>query len=118
MILPLLFYQRYGIEPLLQPLSGEQLHYGTVNVEDCAHLDISAESFWCRDRRLAYFDIKVLKTIMMIGFGKWRGNFSPLVFSSSNGMGLTATVVYKRIATLISEKRGHPYCHVLYWIRC
>ena len=43
-----------------------------------------------------------------------RGTFSPLVFSSSSGMGPTATVVYKRIATMISEKRGHPYCHVLY----
>ena len=47
-----------------------------------------------------------------------RGTFSPLVFSSSGGMGPSATVVYKRIATLISEKRGHPYSHVLHWLRC
>ena len=47
-----------------------------------------------------------------------RGTFSPLIFSCSGGMGPTATIVFKRIATLISEKRGHPYCHVLYWIRC
>ena len=46
-----------------------------------------------------------------------RGTFSPLVFSSSSGMGPLATVVYKRITTLIFEKRGHPYCHVLYWLR-
>ena len=47
-----------------------------------------------------------------------RGTFSPLVFSSSGGMGLSATVVYKRIATLISEKKGHPYSHVLHWLTC
>ena len=32
-------------------------------------------------------------------------------------MGPTARVVYKRIATLISEKRGHSYSQVLHWIR-
>ena len=46
-------------EPNLQPLSGEQFHYRSANVEDGACLDVSAESFWGRDRRLAYFDIKV-----------------------------------------------------------
>ena len=50
-----------GIEPTLQPLSGEhgQFHYRSANVEDGAHLDVSDESFWGQDRRLAYFDIKV-----------------------------------------------------------
>jgi len=32
-------------EPSFQPLSGEQFHYRTANVEDDAHLDVSAESF-------------------------------------------------------------------------
>ena len=145
MILPLLFYQRshnVGIEPLLQPLSGEQFHYGTGNVEDCARLDVSTESFWDRDRRLAHFDIKVFSpfapTYASSSLAQCyhraeldkrrkyderiqevkRGSFSPLVFSSSGGMSPTVTVVYKHIATLISEKRGHPYRHVLYWIRC
>ena len=47
-----------------------------------------------------------------------RGTFSPLVFSCSGGIGPAATVVYKRLATLISEKRGHPYSQTLFWIRC
>jgi len=47
-----------------------------------------------------------------------RGTFSLLIFSCSGGMGPAATVVFKRIATLISEKRGHPYSQVLYWIQC
>ena len=36
----------------------------------------------------------------------------------SGGMGPTATIVYKQTATIISEKRCHPYCHMLYWLRC
>ena len=131
-----------SVEPTLQPLSGEQFQYRSANVEDGARLDVSAESFWGRDRRLAYFDIKVFNPLAstyasspLAQCYRWaeldkkrryderireveRGTFSPLVFSSSGGMGPAATVVYKRIATLISEKRGHPYSHVLYWLRC
>ena len=33
-------------------------------------------------------------------------------------MGPIATVVYKRIATLIAEKRDQPYSRTLFWIRC
>ena len=130
------------VEPTLQPLSGEQFRYRSANVEDGARLDVSAESFWGRDRRLAYFDIKVFNPLASTYASSplaqcyrraeldkkrryderirevERGTFSPLVFSSSGGMGPAATVVYKRIATLISEKRGHPYSHVLYWLRC
>ena len=39
-----------------------------------------------------------------------RGTFSPLIFSSSGGMGPTTRVVYK-------QKRDHPYSQVLHWIR-
>ena len=54
-----------SIEPILQPLSGERFYYRSVNVEDGARLDVSAdhESFWGRDRRLAYFDIKVFNPL-------------------------------------------------------
>ena len=41
----------------------------------------------------------IRKENMMNGF---VGTFSPLIFSS-------ATVIFKRITTLISEKRDHPY---------
>ena len=35
-------------EPPLQPLSGEQFHYRSANVEDGARLDVSDKSFWGR----------------------------------------------------------------------
>ena len=47
-----------------------------------------------------------------------HGSFSPLVFSTSGGMGPIATVVYKQIASLIAEKRDQPYSRTLFWIRC
>ena len=52
-------YHNVNIEPTLEPLSGKQFQCRFANVEDGAGLDISAESFWGWDRRLAYFDIKV-----------------------------------------------------------
>ena len=47
-----------------------------------------------------------------------HGTFSPLVFSCTGGMGPLATVVYKRIATLLSEKNGQSYSMTLHWLRC
>ena len=35
-----------GVEPILQPLIGEQFSYRSANVEDGAHLDVVAEEFW------------------------------------------------------------------------
>ena len=51
------------IEPSLQPLSGEQFHYRSANIEDGARLDVSAESFWEQDRKMAFFDAKVFNPL-------------------------------------------------------
>ena len=34
------------VEPPLQPLTGEHLAFATANVEDGAHVDVSAMGFW------------------------------------------------------------------------
>ena len=36
------------------------------------------------------------------------GSFSPLVFSTTGGLGSTATVVFKRLASLIADKQEQP----------
>ena len=46
-----------------------------------------------------------------------HGTFTPLVHSSSGGWGLSATVAFKRLASLISQKYGQPYNSTLYYIR-
>ena len=43
---------------------------------------------------------------------------TPLVFSASGGMGHEASVFYKRLASLLSDKWNDPYATVLGWIRC
>ena len=47
-----------------------------------------------------------------------HGTFTPLVFSCTEGMGPMATVVYKRIASLLSEHSGQSYSRKFHWLRC
>ena len=46
------------------------------------------------------------------------GSFSPLVFSTTGGLGSTATVVFKRLASLIADKQEQPYSKTQFWLRC
>ena len=131
-----------GTEPSLQPVTGEQLLHRTANREDGARLDIVAESFWGRDRQRAFFDVRVFNPFAQSyrntslpqcyrqnELEKKRaydervreiehGSFSPLVFSTTGGMGTTATVVYKRLASLIADKQNKPYSRTVHWLRC
>ena len=131
-----------GTEPALQPLSQEQLRYKTANRDDGARLDIFAESFWGRDRQCAFFDVRIFNPFAPSHCNtplaqcyrrneqeKKRsydervrevehGTFSPLVFTASGGMRPTATVAYRRISTLIAEKKQQPYSQTLFWMRC
>ena len=40
------FCHNVAIEPVLKPLSCETFHYATGNLEDEAHLNVSAQGFW------------------------------------------------------------------------
>ena len=46
-----------------------------------------------------------------------RGSFTPLVLSATGGMGPEALIFYKKLAAMISMKRGHTYQKVVTWIR-
>ncbi len=130
------------VEPPLQPLSGEHLPYATANRDENARLDIKARGFWGVPQQCAYFDVRVfnphstsyrgseLTACYRRHEGEKRrayehrvreveqGSFTPLVFSTSGGMGRAATVAYKRLATLIAAKREQPYSSVMGWLRC
>ena len=47
-----------------------------------------------------------------------HGVFTPLVFSSTGGMGREAATFYKRLANMISQKQQHPYPSMMGWLRC
>ena len=50
--------------------------------------------------------------------GVERAYLSPLVFSACGGMGPTATKVYKKLASMLADKREMNYSQCLYWMRC
>ena len=47
-----------------------------------------------------------------------HATFTPLVMSATGGMGRAATTFYKRLASMISEKRNTEYSQTVNWIRC
>ncbi len=44
--------------------------------------------------------------------------FTPLVFSTTGGLGREATTFYKRLADMLARKRDKPYSIVMSWLRC
>ena len=47
-----------------------------------------------------------------------RISFTPIVFSSSGGMGKAATVTYRRLASLFSNIWNSSYSLIMGWLRC
>ena len=113
--------------------------FRTANKEDGVHLDAVAESFWGRDRQRAFFYVRVFKPFASSYHNTSlsqcyrcneqeqrrayeeriteieHGSFSPLVFTTSGGMGTTATVVYKRLTSLIADT---SYNRTVHWLGC
>ena len=46
------------------------------------------------------------------------GVFTPLVFSTTGGMGREATTFDKRLADMLAQKQQTPYPVVISWLRC
>jgi hypothetical protein len=67
-----------------------------------AYSDVAKFSEQCRNLKVG-----TLKTVP-----------APHWFSTSGGLGTPATVAYKRLAALLSEKQGKQYGLVMNWMRC
>ena len=128
-------------EPPLQPLSGESMTVRSANTNDGARVDIRARGFWNVSQD-AFFDVRVFypnassnsspdsssvyrrhEQAKKREYGQRireveRGVFTPLVLSTTGGMGREATTFYKRLADMIAQKRQHPYPVVMGWLRC
>ena len=103
-----------------------------------ARLDIHATGFWTAAQD-AYFDVRVFhpnapsnssgsistaykkhEDIKKRAYGQRvreveHDVFTPLVFSTTGGMGQEATTFYKRLADMTAQK---PYSIVINWLRC
>ena len=128
-------------EPLLQPLSGEHFSHQSANTEPNARLDIRARGFWSTGQD-AFFDVRVFhpnassnrsstiaaayrkhETIKKREYAQRvleveHGVFTPLIFSTTGGMGREATTFYKRLADKIATKQKTSYSKVMGWLRC
>ena len=131
-----------SIEPHLQPLSGETMAHNSANVDNNSRLDVSAYGFWSGRFERAFFDVRVFNpcarsnrqatlqsTYRRHEQEKKRqydqrirdvehSTFTPLVLSTTGGMGRAATTFYRRLAAMLSEKRDVPYSKMIGWIRC
>merc|ERR1712002_1096681 len=127
-------------EPMLQPLSSEQLKYATSNTRDNARLDLCADGFWTRGER-AFFDVRVFNPVApsyidqgLQAAHKLReeqkrrsyeervinvehGSFTPLIFTVAGGMGKQAQKVYSNIADIIADARCQLKSRVVAWMR-
>ena len=128
-------------EPLLQPLTNESFHHRSANTEPNARLDIRARGFWNTGQD-AFFDVRVFhpnasSNRSMTTNAAYRkhestkkreyvqrvrevehGVFTPLVFSTTGGLGHEPTTFYKRLADGLSRKEQKQYSVVMGWIRC
>ena len=131
-----------SIEPHLQPLSGETMSLRSANTDDNSRLDIAAYGFWGSRFERAFFDVRVFnpcaqsnrQTSLQSTYRRHEqekkrqydqrirevehSTFTPLVLSTTGGMGRAATTFYKRLAAMLSEKRDVPYSKMIGWIRC
>ncbi len=131
-----------SIEPHLQPMTGESLSHRTANIEDQSRLDIAVCGFWGGRFEKAFFDVRVFNpsaqsnqqasltsTYRRHELEKKRqyeqrirevehSTFTPLVLSSTGGMGRAATTFYKRLSSMLSERRDVPYSTMIRWVRC
>ena len=130
-----------SVEPVLLPLEGETFSHLTANTSSDARVDVSARGFWTRGQR-AFFDIRIFDPMatchrnltleaahMRNEREKTRtyeeriqnvdqGSFTPLVFTTSGGMGPRAKTFYARLAEMMAEKKQQPKCSVVSWMRC
>ena len=128
-------------EPPLQPLTGEAFIASSVNRDDQARLDISACGFWGGRFEKAFFDVRVFNPSapsnqqpqMSATYRKHekekrrhyehrvneieRSSFTPLVFSTTGGMGPSALTFYRRLADLLGERRNTPFNVIMAWMR-
>ena len=127
------------IEPTLISLSGEKLPKGT-NIADGARLDVSAINLWSPLAR-AFVDVRVFNSQAQSNATKSipqmyishenqkkteylprvlqveKATFTPLVFSTSGGIGKEADKFIKRIAERMSMKRGEKYSNIMGFLR-
>lgn len=124
---------------VLQDITEEQLSRGSNRSQD-ARLDIQTRGFW-EPQSSAFFDMRVCppnaesyrdqepQQIYRIHENDKKrlysrrvldvehGSFTPLVFTTTGGMGKECIRYYSRLAELIAAKKGEQYSQTISWIQ-
>ena len=119
-------------EPLLQPLTGEVLKRKTANRKDDARSDVRIRGFW-RKQQSAYFEFRVFypfaqtykstepaklyDKIARVRELQYKerinivdnGSFTPMIMSSTGGMGDEMDNAVKHLAQTLAETRKQEY---------
>ena len=129
------------IEPHLQPLMGEQLTGPSSIADDGARLDNIAASGFGEAGTSVHFSMLVFNPYTPSNCqppascyrkhenAKKRAyeqrvceiehsSFTPVNLSATGGLGNAATVCYKRLASMIADKRSQRYSSTMSWLRC
>ena len=125
-----------SVEPHLQPLTGETFSLYSAIVEDGARLDVAANGFWGSRHQKVFIDVKVFNPNAILSSLYHRlekekrrkyeqrirdvemGCFTPLVFSTFGGMSTISNIFFKRLASLLADKKDVSYSVVMSWLRC
>ena len=130
-----------GVEPAFQPVEGEPLQFDTANGEDAASLDVIARDFWGWNRQHTFLMsgcsillttpifipncpdvtshmnvgsdghmIHVLERLRELAFHHWC-----LQLLVAWG---PATTVFRKLASMLAEKRSINYSKCLFWLLC
>ena len=129
------------VEPQSERLSGELFALITSISGDEGRLDISADGVWRGRFEKAFFDVRVFNPCAKSNFGTLpsmyrkhemekkkrcyeqrireveHSAFTSLVLSCTGGMGRIATTFYKRLASMISEKKDIISYNQVLWCR-
>jgi hypothetical protein len=127
------------IEPELLPVDPQKFKART-NTQPGARLDVSARGVWSQFER-SFYDVRVTHPNCLSNIGKpvadiyiehqnskkveyqervlqsEKGSFTPLIFTTSGGMGPECSILYKRIAELTAAKKSEQYGSVMNYIR-
>ena len=130
------------IEPTLQPVTRETFKLASAITDIGARSDIAADGFWGGHLEKTFFDVRVLNPLAPSNTTptpsacyrrhekeKQRAyeqrireiehaSFTPIVLSTTGGMGPIATTFYKRLADRLASKWNSSYSQTIGWLRC
>ncbi|KAL5467485.1 hypothetical protein EMCRGX_G031714 [Ephydatia muelleri] len=128
------------IEPTLQPVTRETFKLASTITDIGARSDIAADGFWGGHFEKTFFDIRVLNPLAPSNTTptpnacyrrhekeKQRAyeqrireiehaSFTPIVLSTTGGMGPIATTFYKRLADRLASKCNSSYSQTIGWL--